>query len=165
MLTLTYRGRRRNARAGLVEDDIDYRGLGVPLLRPDPDAGEFRELWRTIPWRHRATLWCVLPFWLVADRVAGPRHTFRRYARLAMDDLPSNEEVLLRYDEIEDVLLDARDARVLDALGAVVAERGEEPITVGIVYGAGHVPAVVQGLIARHGYRVTGAEWVTAVAF
>jgi hypothetical protein len=33
-----------------------------------------------------------------------------------------------------------------------------------VIYGAGHVPAVVRGLLDRHGYRVRTAEWLTVVS-
>jgi hypothetical protein len=34
-----------------------------------------------------------------------------------------------------------------------------------VVYGAGHVPAVVRALLARYGYRPRSAEWLTVFDF
>jgi hypothetical protein len=56
-----------------------------------------------------------------------------------------------------------RDQRLLDALGGIHAEHGDEQIRVAIVHGAGHVPAIVSGLGDRYGYRPRGAEWPTVL--
>ncbi|NJC65178.1 hypothetical protein HC028_11795 [Planosporangium flavigriseum] len=41
-------------------------------------------------------------------------------------------------------------------------ERSGEDIEVAVVYGAAHVPAIVQGLMNRYGYRPRSADWLTA---
>lgn len=53
-----------------------------------------------------------------------------------------------------------RDDRLLAALGHLHQERGGEDIEVAVVYGAGHVPAIVRGL-NRSGYRPRSADWLT----
>lgn len=40
----------------------------------------------------------------------------------------------------------------------------DERIDVAVVYRAGHVPAIVRGLLERHGYQARTAEWLTVVA-
>lgn len=61
-----------------------------------------------------------------------------------------------------DLLIGRRDEKVLTALAEVDAERSGEPIQVAVVYGAAHVPGIVIGL-SKLGYRVTTADWITAV--
>jgi hypothetical protein len=39
------------------------------------------------------------------------------------------------------------------------------PVAVGVVYGAGHMPAVIHGLLDRYGYQPQGAEWLTVFDF
>ena len=56
-----------------------------------------------------------------------------------------------------------RDQRLLDALGEIHAERGNEPVRVAVVYGAGYVPAIVSGLWDRYGYRPREAEWLAVL--
>ena len=54
---------------------------------------------------------------------------------------------------------------VVQALEAVHQQRSQEPISVAVVYGAAHMPAVARALAARYGYRPMGAEWVTVFSF
>jgi hypothetical protein len=53
-LTLTYRIRRRRRRRGLVEQKLDYRGLGVELIRADMTV-------RSSPIRGRRSLGATEP--------------------------------------------------------------------------------------------------------
>jgi hypothetical protein len=48
------------------------------------------------------------------------------------------------------------------ALDRIHEERCEEAIQVAIVYGAGHMPAVVHHLSRRFGYRASDADWMIA---
>lgn len=50
-LTLSYRLPARRRRLDLVVQRIDYAGLGVPVVRPDITAGQFRQLWIPSPSR------------------------------------------------------------------------------------------------------------------
>jgi hypothetical protein len=50
--------------------------------------------------------------------------------------------------------------RLLAALRRPHEERAAEAIEVAVVYGAGHVPAIVTGLM-RYGYRPRSGEWLT----
>ncbi|MFI6265843.1 hypothetical protein [Micromonospora sp. NPDC051006] len=52
---------------------------------------------------------------------------------------------------------------LLAALSELIRTRSSEPIDVAVVYGAGHVPAIVRGLVDRHGYRPRTAEWITVL--
>jgi len=54
---------------------------------------------------------------------------------------------------------DVRDRKLLKALADVHEQRCHEPIKVGVVYGAGHMPAGANGLGDR--YRPRSAEWMT----
>jgi pheromone shutdown protein TraB len=65
--------------------------------------------------------------------------------------------------EINEAMLGERDQRLVDALVRLHEERAHEDITIGIVYGAGHVPAVVNGLESRLGYFVRSADWLTVI--
>ena len=51
-----------------------------------------------------------------------------------------------------DIILDARDRKQLEALTRVHEQHCEEPIKVGVVYGAAHTPAVSNGLCERYRY-------------
>jgi hypothetical protein len=81
---------------------------------------------------------------------------------LAMNDLPEGDEILTvdPDDAVEDLILNQRDLRLLDALDDVHAQRAAEPIQVGVLYGAAHLRAVIHKLWAL-GYRPVEGTWLT----
>ena len=86
----------------------------------------------------------------------------------SLEDLPTRDEELAadgRFDKLAELLLDDRDALLVRALEAIHEQRSQEPISVAVVYGAAHMPAVARALAARYGYRPMGAEWVTVFPF
>jgi pheromone shutdown protein TraB len=82
---------------------------------------------------------------------------------LEQNDLPSpkEEDLAHRYPELDAALLGERDERLLAALYRLHEERNSEDIEVAVVYGAAHVPAIVEGLRDRYGYRARSADWLT----
>jgi hypothetical protein len=62
---------------------------------------------------------------------------------------------------LRDRVVDRRDDALTRRLTALHEEHHERPFTVAVVYGAGHMPAVVEHLRGRFGYRVEQAEWLT----
>jgi hypothetical protein len=60
-------------------------------------------------------------------------------------------------------LVDRRDDALNRRLTALHHEHRERPITVAVVYGAGHMPAVVEHLRGEYRYHVDKAEWLVVV--
>jgi hypothetical protein len=60
-------------------------------------------------------------------------------------------------------IVDRRDNALNRRLTALHNEHRERPITVAVVYGAAHMPAVVEHLRGEFGYRVKDAEWLVVV--
>lgn len=54
-----------------------------------------------------------------------------------------------------------RDARLVRMLDQIHNDRAAEPVTVGVVFGAGHMPAVAAHLCGPLGYIAASAEWLT----
>ncbi|MEV8512182.1 tetratricopeptide repeat protein [Dactylosporangium sp. NPDC051484] len=164
-ITLTYRLMPANKRSHLVVDNIAYGSLGVPLINPDVTVDEFTQSWRTLPWRARIVLWCVMPFVAVMQFFGGRRHLLGPEVELS--DLPDTQQETFDDHELaqqlDDVFSGTRDERLLAALSAIDRERSAERIDVAVVYGAGHTTAIVHGLLKRHGYRPRTAEWLTVV--
>jgi len=144
---------------------------GIPVIRPDvPPAVPALDL-RTIPGLKRMAMVTGVNLALVTSArvistalaIAGPRvlcdkdleiHDFAFTAR----------EAYAADDPMVHMLTDARDRALLRALTDLHDRRRLEPIKVGVVYGAGHMPAVSQGLADRHRYRPRAAEWMTVYA-
>ncbi|MGN9840636.1 hypothetical protein ACTMTI_21190 [Nonomuraea sp. H19] len=59
------------------------------------------------------------------------------------------------------LILTERDEDLLACITRIHEERGDEPITVAVPWGAAHMIAVSHHLFAELGYRVVGAEWLT----
>lgn len=164
-ITLTYRVMPANKRSGLVVDNIPYRSLGVELINPDVTTAEFARGWRAMPLRYRMMLWCAIPFVAVAQFFGGTRRLLS--PEVELNDLPSAKDEMFSDGELGDhferTFGGDRDERLLAALSELIRTRSSERIDVAIVYGAGHVPAVVRGLADRHGYRPQAAQWLTVL--
>jgi hypothetical protein len=160
-MALSYTVLRFNRRAKLVEQDIDYAALGVPVVRPDVSVEEFAVGWRRVPLAHRLMMWCALPFIVVTRLFGGTRMIWSR--SVEQNDLPSTaEEDLTDWSpRLEAAFGGERDNRLLAALCRLHEEHSGENIEVAVVYGAAHVPAIVHGLTKRYGYRPRSAEWLT----
>lgn len=158
-LTATYRVIPKNRRSGVVVDNIRYRELGVPLINPDVSVDELATDWRTLPLRLRLMVWCLLPVVIVGQLFGGRR-------RLLAPSVVVNDDDLPEYDAEEQflsVLTDERDRRLIAALCELHATHSGERIDVAVVYGAGHVGAVVHALAATLDYRPRSAEWLTVL--
>jgi hypothetical protein len=159
-LMATYAVIPANEESGLVEDDIPYGDLGVPIVTPDVTGEEFDEGFGELPWKTRLLTWATIPAVAVGQFFAGRRTILN----LEVNDLPTAAEELRgeNWDDFMDLLLGRRDEQVFAALIEIVRERGDEKIEVGVVYGAAHVPGILRGLY-RLGYRVVSADWVMVV--
>jgi hypothetical protein len=164
-LTMAYRLPGRRRRLGLVKQQIDLAGLGVPVIRPDLTAAEFKHGWRALPVLQRTMIICIAPVMAVGFFLFGTRRMLSRYANV--DDLPDQMQSQVRDQagEFEELIVDSRDRLLLSALDAIHDERCSESIAIAVVYGAGHMPAVVHHLLGRHGYRAREAEWLTVFPF
>lgn len=160
-LMFSYTVMRFNRRAGLVEQEIDYKALGVPIVHPDVSLEEFEASWRRMPLIDRLGMWCVLPVVVVAHLFGGTRTIWSHLDEL--NDLPSllDEDIDALHPEMSAAFLGERDERLLAALYKLHDDRGAEDIEIAVVYGAGHVPAIVRGLRERYGYRPRSADWLT----
>lgn len=166
LMTASYRLADASSRLGLVVQSIDYGALGVPVVYPDMTGKEFGRQWsRRVPLSQRLLLGVAGPVVGIGIRLFGSRELLGSH--LAMDDLPTPTEELVdeAFAEHTDITVNRRDALVVEALAVIHAERREEPITVAVVYGAGHVPGVVNALGARFGYLPRSAEWLTVFEY
>ncbi|HEY1484463.1 MAG TPA: hypothetical protein VGF84_00080 [Micromonosporaceae bacterium] len=93
------------------------------------------------------------------------RRLLKRVIGEELNDLPSSrdEDIADAFPQINDAMLGERDQRLIDALVGLHEEHKHEDITIGIVYGAAHVPAIVAGLESKLGYFVRRADWVTVI--
>jgi hypothetical protein len=166
MLTSTYRAMADDLRLRLVVQNIDYGSLPGQVICPDIPGEEFQVRWQKVPrWQRAATLG-ITGSVNALQRIFGSRWLQLMLEDSSLEDLPSNEEVLQPQllPDLERMLVDERDQRLVQALDDLHERRAGEPITVAVVYGAQHIRAVVTGL-GRHGYRVHSGDWLTVLEF
>jgi hypothetical protein len=66
-----------------------------------------------------------------------------------------------RLGRILDAHLHGRDSVLVQALDVIHAERQHEPAEIAVVFGAAHIPAVVDCLTGKNGYCVASSRWLT----
>ncbi|MFI6041746.1 hypothetical protein ACIA8C_08930 [Nocardia sp. NPDC051321] len=141
---------QRSAR-DLVHQDIDHASLGVPVVWPDALSRHNR--------RRRAAVLSLLdvmlltPFYVVVMAFGG-----RNWLLRTRFEVYDNSEVRLRF--MNKTLLRDRDKALVSALAGIHQERQGRREVVGIVYGAAHMPAVIEALSTQFGYRAVGADWL-----
>ncbi|WP_144128235.1 hypothetical protein [Catellatospora sichuanensis] len=160
-LMLSYTALRFNRRMKLVKQAIDYRALGVPVINPDVTVEQFEDGWRKVPLAHRLGVWCILPVVILVRLFGGTQLIWSK--SMEVNDLPSpeDEDRIDAMPELEAAFAGTRDQRLLAALYRLHEERGDEPIEVAVVYGAGHVAVIVEGLTTQLGYKARSADWLT----
>ena len=164
-LTASYRLPAWFERSGLVEQNIQYDTLGVPVRYPDMTDEQFAAGWRAVPLWQR-TLAVVASPLIGLDRLAfGSRRALARH--LELTDVDWHDQ-MLDVDSMDDLLAllgEQRDKLLIAELDEIHRLRNHETITVAVVYGAQHVAPVVHGMRALHGYGVRGSEWLTVFGF
>jgi hypothetical protein len=164
-LMLAYRLPARRRRLALTVQNIEYAGLGIPVIRPDMTARQFREGWRSVPLLHRLAIWCLVPPFALSFALLGTRRTLSRH--VGTEDLPDPVEARTRQvlPQVTELILDHRDAMLADCLVSIYNAHRDEAFDVAVVYGAGHMPAITRELNRRFGYRPRTAEWLTVFDF
>ena len=165
-LTSGYRRLAGSAALGLALQQLDVAALPGEVVRPDLTGAEFEERWRTVPWVQRALMQGAARSMPLMHRVLGDEWLRDVLASSTLDDLPDPDEPDPEWlRDVDRVLVDERDVRLVAALTDLHDRRSSEPITVAVVYGAAHMRAVTAALTRRDGYHVRSGEWLTVTTF
>ena len=137
-----------------------FKRDGVQVVRADLPGVEFESIWNTAP-RYERVLFeggaTLVGLWsrLVATRTMLGRN-------LSTTDLPDRDDVLVwseRRAPILDALCSARDA----VLGHTVVDllmQDDDPRSIAVIYGAGHMGALSRELF-KAGFRPVESRWMT----
>jgi hypothetical protein len=159
------RGRQR----GIVgQSDEAVLPDGIPVIRPEVPPAEPALDLRGIPGLKQMALLTGVNLALVTSAhvigaalaIAGPRVLCSKDLEIHDFAFTVREEQLTD-TRMSHMVMDARDQQLLKALVRLHEQRCQEPITVGVVYGAAHMPAVCNGLMERYRYRPRDAQWMT----
>jgi hypothetical protein len=164
LLTLSYRVVKWIKRMDLVtqREGMDVASFRNKMLNSDMAGAAFDERWGALPLKFRALLFLCLPLYVVNLFLFGTRETLAE--NIALEDLPSSEEILSQDDDFEQyqmLLLDERDQTLIGHIEKLAHSDQHARKIVGIVYGAGHMRNVIDFLLRKLNYRVAKAEWVT----
>ncbi|HEX5542790.1 MAG TPA: hypothetical protein VFX60_14710 [Micromonospora sp.] len=150
---------RQRSGSRIIHQDINYQELGIPVIWPE-------RLFRNTARRNRMPWWgwlevALLTPILTVMMAVGVRKWVLRRGYEVSDD--SDVRIFLRF--LQKPLVNDVDRDLLAALCEIHEARHTEPIQVAVVYGAGHVPAVIQGLYERYRYRARSGEWLDIIDF
>src|SRR5678815_4494331 len=162
LITLAYRAVKHIRRMELVtqQDGMRLDSLRAKILNTDIDGAAFDERWSSLPISLRMQFVVLVPIVVVYLFVFGTRETLANY--IALDDLPSREEILSEDENFEafnSLIIGERD-RILIEHVAKLEEQQNEAKQIGIVYGARHMRNTMTFLMQELNYRVAKAEWV-----
>ncbi|WP_431904714.1 hypothetical protein [Amycolatopsis thermoflava] len=161
-LTRTYRHAGGHHKLGLVEQSKSMVDVGVPVVWADLTGSEFDDGWRKVPFTERAIATVGAPLVAGYLRMFGSPEVLARHLKLD-DDIAID-----RWDPdsgLDRLVSDEREARLVRALQDIHERRHDERIDVAVVYGAAHALPVVQFLMAKLGYVVSSADWVTVFTY
>ena len=163
LITLSYRLAGKIRRFGLIEQGraLQLRTLGVPVENVDATASQFSRSWRRAPRYARLLLLALAPLfglWLI---VSGSRSMIAKQTEV--NDLPDRDEAFMPNSlaRVQDAIVHDRDRLLCDAIAREADAPAPSTKTVAILWGAGHMPAVVHFLMGSLRYRVLTTEWVT----
>ena len=164
LLTLSYRVVKKIRRMELVtqREGLALSRFREKVVNPDMEGRAFDERWSSLPLGVRAQLLFLTPVYVVYLFLFGTRETLAE--SIAVEDLPSSEELLLQdegSEKLSALLIDERDRKLIDSIGKLHDSGWRGKQTVGIVYGAMHMRNVADFLLGRLNYTVANAEWVT----
>jgi hypothetical protein len=131
------------------------------VVLADLSHAEFLKAWRGVPLWLRLAVYVAAPLMGLHRRWTATRESLAK--GLGMDDVLSQQELLDLSPEggaLQGAILDARDDCLIGHLREQIAS-AEAERSLAVVYGAGHMRAVIRELTGRHGYNVTGSEWLT----
>ncbi len=163
-ITRSYRWIEKSKKIGLTlqprhpqQSDCSAR-----IIHADLSGPEFESLWRSVPLSTRLLLYVTAPIYGLLFRWFGTREALAKGHTL--DDLTSREERLRWTAEgsaVGNVILTARDKHLVSVMDQYLDDPSAEPRRLAIVFGAGHMRAVIQALTKLRGFHLVDGDWMT----
>ncbi|GAA3215089.1 hypothetical protein [Actinocorallia longicatena] len=145
----------RWGRLRLTLQDVEPEKLGLRTVRPD-DLVAFRGPLRRLRWLTLANPLRIHKNFMLLVGMPLVSLLLSRdgLARLLQLDFDPNELPLFGRRTVR------RDEELAKAVSALHAEHASEPLRIAVVYGALHMPVLLERLRSAHGYRPCAAEWL-----
>ena len=138
------------------------------------DGDDFMARWRLLPLWLRVVVFLMMPIVWLWIRIAGPRAFLLSVMEDAEEDIgvreprptdqPADAEPRseVAVERLWRLLLDERDQILASVCDSVIET--DDARRIAVLYGAAHMPRLIDHLRDRHGYRRTRHEWVEAIA-
>ncbi len=133
------------------------------VVHADLSGEEFARVWKSVPFWLRALIYVAAPIFALRYRWFGTREMLA-HSLSSLDDAPSMKELLSWTPEralFDKAVLEARDKRLVDTLGKELDNPRAGETRLAIVYGAGHMRAVLRELTGVRGFLPDHGEWLT----
>lgn len=164
LITSSYRWIDKK-KLGLVVQPRLISDAGKPrIVHADLSTEEFHRHWRGIPLWLKLFVGIFAPLMGIHRRLFATRETLGK--AMEMEDRLSSEEILSfdpRFAALRRTILDVRDQRLIEKLGEEL-DYSLDRRRIALVYGAGHMRAVLAELRSR-GFRTVSGTWQMVMAF
>lgn len=163
ILALSYSIVARRKRLGLVtqREALPLKSFRAKLVHADVSTEEFTDSWMRVPWTLRAAICVIAPLYGVFLYLTATRRSLGK--RLSTEDLRSSDDILgeEHMPGVNAAIVDRRDRKIVESVRALAGEKGSGTSLIGVIYGAGHMRAIIGALMEELRFRVTKADWVS----
>ena len=156
-------GSRKLAAQGRVfrKNNASPEGEGGRLFNADIEPDEFRKHWSKISLGRRILFHVILLLLGLAMRFRFVRNFMTEsFANDAQSNLEDMDKVFGK--GFQKAIINTRDAALLKNCETIMQSR--DYAKVAVVWGAGHMPSLIQSLTKKHGYKIVNREWITAIS-
>lgn len=156
--------KRRSLGLVLQSDTIRMSRFKARKIHGDITSEGFAANLRSLPWLQQIGLLILAPIYGCWTYLVASRDSL---ARGNSKDSLSNTYAHPESDSvanIRDVILTKRDEVIVSCIDNYIRNCEDKNETAAILFGAGHMPAIVSHLRDKHGYSPKKSEWVSVIA-
>ena len=166
LLTQAYRITTRKRSLNLVQqrDEVRLDDHDARKIHADVSSKGFATNWRELPWMQQIGLLVLAPLYGLWTYLFSTRESI---AKGRSRDSLSNAYALRNDDSavaIRDVFVTKRDEFIVSQIDKYLDENQNNNEVAAILFGAGHMPAIISHLSEKYGYLSKKAEWVSVIA-
>ncbi len=162
LITSSYRYFAGSPRLGLVaQREMDISKIRDRMLHADVSGEAFEKKWSQMDTWWRYAIPMAAPLVGLYLRFFGTRELIAE--RMTMELRRASREIFEDDDmiEFEEVVLHWRDRHLLSVLERERTKSENKDAVIGVLFGAGHMRAVIKHLMRKRGYRQVSAYWAT----
>lgn len=165
IVTFSYRLLAENKDIGLIDqgEGLKLRELNAELFHADMSQELFEMEWTKIPFRLRLMILLAAPIIGIFNKFFGGKEILAFGGNV--DDLPGARDGCSDDNPFSELIVTKRDRVLIQHIEEHFQSNKSKKLTVGIIYGARHMPAIVRLLSIKLKYRVSDSSWVTVASF